>query len=99
MKKLLLNLFFVAAIAGTIFISSCSEEDEDEAAIPTGWTETQKDAFISECTSGADAGTTEQCECLFNGIANEWTYDQYENDLELDDLGTLFEIAAGCGAS
>lgn len=90
-KNALLAIVFILPIL--FVITSCGDDDED-----SGWTEAQESAFITACEEGDEetaGGTTEQCECMFEGISKEWTYKEYQN-LGLEDIGKLAEISFGC---
>lgn len=91
MKKLKNTLMAIAIVLPMILVITSCDDDDDEK---DGWTEAQLNALTEECVD-QDEGSKEQCECITDKVSDQWTYEEYQ-DLTLDDLGSLLEIAFDC---
>jgi hypothetical protein len=77
---------------------SCSEDEDEISNLPTGWTQVQKTAFILGCTTpveGEEPGTQAQCECFFDKVSAEYTYNEVQN-ASIEDALAIGLLFIGC---
>lgn len=88
-----LNLWLLCI--GLLLAVACDGGGDDEGSdLPAGWTQAEKDEFLSNCEE--DDGDSEYCECYFDGISEKYSKEEYENLSFSDLLSESLSIGLAC---